>query len=54
MIVLGMGLAAFFAALQVYFRDTSIFLTFFVRIWMYLCSICGHQNTSLADTQGRS
>ena len=54
MIVFGMGLAAFFAALQVYFRDTSIFLPFFVRIWMYLCPICGHQNTSSADTQGRS
>jgi teichoic acid transport system permease protein len=39
MIVLGMGLAAFFAALQVYYRDTSSFLPFFVRIWMYLCPI---------------
>ena len=36
MIVFAMGLAAFFAALQVYFRDTSSFLPFFVRIWMYL------------------
>jgi teichoic acid transport system permease protein len=39
MIVFGMGLAAFFAALQVYFRDTSSFLPFFVRIWMYLSPI---------------
>jgi teichoic acid transport system permease protein len=39
MIVLGMGLAAFSAALQVYFRDTWSFLPFFVRIWMYLCPI---------------
>jgi teichoic acid transport system permease protein len=28
--------AAFFAALQVYFRDTSSFLRFFLRIWLYL------------------
>jgi teichoic acid transport system permease protein len=39
MIVFAMGLAAFFAALQVYFRDTSSFLPFFVRIWMYLSPI---------------
>src|SRR5512133_2188312 len=39
MIVFGMGLAAFFAALQVYFRDTSSFLPIFVRIWMYLSPI---------------
>jgi teichoic acid transport system permease protein len=39
MVVFGMGLAAFFAALQVYFRDTSSFLPFFVRIWMYLSPI---------------
>jgi teichoic acid transport system permease protein len=39
MIVFAMGCAAFFAALQVYFRDTSSFLPFFVRIWMYLSPI---------------
>ena len=39
MVVFGMGLAAFFAALQVYFRDTSSFLPFFVRIWLYLSPI---------------
>ena len=39
MIVFAMGLAAFFAALQVYFRDTSSFLPFFVRIWMYLSPV---------------
>jgi hypothetical protein len=32
-------LAAFFAALQVYFRDTSSFLPFFVRVWMYLSPV---------------
>jgi teichoic acid transport system permease protein len=39
MVVFGMGLAAFFGALQVYFRDTSSFLPFFVRIWLYLSPI---------------
>lgn len=39
MIVFAMGLAAFFAALTIYFRDTSSFLPFFVRIWMYLSPV---------------
>ncbi len=39
MVVFSMGAAAFFATLQVYFRDTSSFLPFFVRIWMYLSPI---------------
>lgn len=39
MIVFAMGLAAFFAALQIYFRDTSSFLPFFVRLWMYLSPV---------------
>jgi ABC-type polysaccharide/polyol phosphate export permease len=39
MIVFGMGLAAFFSTLQIYFRDTSSFLPFFVRLWMYLSPI---------------
>ncbi len=39
MILFSMGLSAFFAALQVYFRDTSSFLPFFVRIWMYLSPV---------------
>lgn len=29
------GLAAIFAALQVYFRDTSSFLPYIMRIWLY-------------------
>ncbi len=33
------GLAAFFATVQVYFRDTSSFLPYFVRIWMYLSPV---------------
>ncbi|GAA1429746.1 ABC transporter permease [Microlunatus lacustris] len=39
MIVFGMGLAACFATLQIYFRDTSSFLPFFVRLWMYLSPV---------------
>ncbi len=39
MIVFGMGLAAFFSTLQIYFRDTSSFLPFFVRLWMYLSPV---------------
>jgi teichoic acid transport system permease protein len=39
MVLFGMGLAAFYATLQVYFRDTSSFLPYFVRIWMYLSPV---------------
>jgi teichoic acid transport system permease protein len=39
MVVFGMGCAAFFATLQVYFRDTSSFLPFFVRVWLYLSPV---------------
>jgi ABC-type polysaccharide/polyol phosphate export permease len=39
MIVFSMGLSAFFATVQVYFRDTSSFLPYFVRIWMYLSPV---------------
>jgi teichoic acid transport system permease protein len=39
MVVFAMGLAAFFAVLQVYFRDTSSFLPFFVRLWLYLSPV---------------
>lgn len=37
--VFGLGLAALFAALQVYFRDTSSFLPYFLRIWLYLSPV---------------
>jgi teichoic acid transport system permease protein len=30
-----MGLASFFAALQVYFRDTTSFMPYVNRIWLY-------------------
>ena len=39
MVLFGMGCAAFFATLQVYFRDTSSFLPFFVRMWLYLSPV---------------
>ncbi len=37
--VFGMGVAAIFATLQVYFRDTASFLPYFVRIWLYLSPV---------------
>ncbi|NNG20031.1 ABC transporter permease [Naumannella sp. ID2617S] len=39
MTLFGAGLASFFAAMQVYFRDTSNFLPFFVRVWTYLSPV---------------
>ncbi|MFV0253072.1 MAG: ABC transporter permease [Beutenbergiaceae bacterium] len=38
-IVFALGAAALFASLQVYFRDTSSFLPYFIRIWLYLSPI---------------
>jgi len=39
MMLFGSGLAAMFATLQVYFRDTSAFLPYFLRIWLYLSPV---------------
>ena len=39
MVVFSMGLAALFATCQVYFRDTSSFLPYFLRLWMYLSPV---------------
>ena len=39
LILFSAGLAAFFGALQVYFRDTSSFMPYFVRIWLYLSPV---------------
>jgi teichoic acid transport system permease protein len=33
------GMGMIFAALQVYFRDTTSFLPYFVRIWLYLSPV---------------
>ncbi len=38
-LVFSTGLAAIFATLQVYFRDTKNFLPYLTRIWMYLSPI---------------
>lgn len=37
--VFGAGIAMLFGTLQVYFRDTSAFLPYFVRIWLYLSPV---------------
>jgi teichoic acid transport system permease protein len=42
MVIFAMGLAALFATLQVYFRDTSSFLPYFLRIWLYLSPVLWH------------
>jgi teichoic acid transport system permease protein len=39
MVLFSIGLAAIMATLQVYFRDTSSFLPFFLRIWLYLSPV---------------
>ncbi|MDR2454835.1 MAG: ABC transporter permease [Bifidobacteriaceae bacterium] len=39
MVVFSAGIAALMGALQVYFRDTSSFLPYFLRIWMYLSPV---------------
>lgn len=39
MVLMGMGLAAVFATMQVYFRDTSSFLPYFLRLWLYLSPV---------------
>lgn len=37
--VFAAGMGMIFAALQVYFRDTTAFLPYFVRIWLYLSPV---------------
>lgn len=39
MLLFAAGLTAFFAAVQVYFRDTSSFLPYMLRIWLYLSPV---------------
>src|SRR5690606_36568026 len=38
-ILFSIGLAALFGALQVYFRDTTAFLPYFSRIWLYMSPV---------------
>lgn len=47
--VLAVGLAAMFATLQVYFRDTRSFLPFALRIWLYLSPVL----YTVAEVPGR-
>ena len=37
--LMGQGLANLFATLQVYFRDTSSFLPYVIRIWLYVSPV---------------
>lgn len=37
--VFAMGMAAFMATVQVYFRDASSFLPYFLRIWLYISPV---------------
>jgi teichoic acid transport system permease protein len=37
--LMGQGLANLFATLQVYFRDTSSFLPYIIRIWLYVSPV---------------
>lgn len=37
--IFSIGMAALFAAIQVYFRDTSSFLPYFLRIWLYVSPV---------------
>lgn len=39
MVIFSIGIASILATLQVYFRDTSSFLPFFTRIWLYMSPI---------------
>lgn len=39
MTLLAAGMAALFATIQVYFRDTLSFLPYFLRIWLYLSPV---------------
>lgn len=39
LVVFSLGLAALFAAIQVYFRDATSFLPYFLRIWLYLSPV---------------
>jgi len=38
-ILFSLGLASLFGALQVYFRDTTAFLPYFSRIWLYMSPV---------------
>lgn len=48
--MMGLGLANIFSTMQVYFRDTTSFLPYFVRIWLYLSPVLW----TVADARAKS
>jgi len=44
----GAGMGMIFATTQVYFRDTSSFLPYFVRIWLYLSPVLWYAEEGVA------
>ncbi|MGW1343305.1 ABC transporter permease [Kribbella sp. NPDC002412] len=46
------GMGMIFAALQVYFRDTTSFLPYFVRIWLYLSPVLWFAEDAPAKFKG--
>jgi len=46
------GMGMIFAALQVYFRDTTSFLPYFVRIWLYLSPVLWYADQAPAKFKG--
>ena len=46
------GMGMIFAALQVYFRDTTSFLPYFVRIWLYLSPVLWFAEQAPAKLKG--
>ena len=54
MSVFAAGMAMIFAVLQVYFRDTSSFLPYFTRIWLYLSPVLYFSDQIPDDLQALS
>ncbi|MEI8410330.1 MULTISPECIES: ABC transporter permease [unclassified Kribbella] len=50
--VFAAGMGMIFAALQVYFRDTTSFLPYFVRIWLYLSPVLWFAEQAPAKFKG--
>jgi ABC-type polysaccharide/polyol phosphate export permease len=50
--VFAAGMGMIFAALQVYFRDTTSFLPYFVRIWLYMSPVLWFAEQAPAKFKG--
>jgi ABC-type polysaccharide/polyol phosphate export permease len=50
--VFAAGMGMIFGALQVYFRDTTSFLPYFVRIWLYLSPVLWYADQAPAKFKG--